>query len=228
MTSVPPPLSVSVRLRRNDFLLDAAFESGPGITALFGPSGSGKTTILNLIAGMVRPDRGSIVVAGRVLTDTEARIFVPSHKRRVGFVFQDAQLFPHLSVEQNIKFGRWFVRTDAGSPPLDAVVRELGIEGLLRRRPSTLSGGERQRVALARALVSSPRLLLMDEPLAGVDDARRNEIMGLIERVRDEFRIPIVYVTHTRDEVRRLATRVIRLKAGRVEAVESAADLPDA
>jgi molybdate transport system ATP-binding protein len=108
------------------------------------------------------------------------------------------------------------------------VIRELGIGGLLKRRPATLSGGEKQRVALARALLSSPRILLMDEPLSGVDDTRRNEIMGLIERVRDEFRIPIVYVTHTRDEVRRLATRVIRLKGGRVEAVGSAADLPDA
>ena len=227
MTDIFPPLSVRVRLQRNDFLLDVAFEGGSGITALFGPSGSGKTTILNIIAGTLRPDAGYVAVSSHVLTDTQADIFVPCHRRRVGFVFQDAQLFPHLTVEQNIKFGRWFVSMHGDGPPLDVVTRELGIGGLLKRRPATLSGGEKQRVALARALLSSPRILLMDEPLSGVDDARRNEIMGLIERVRDEFRIPIVYVTHTRDEVRRLATRVVRLKAGRVEAVGSAAELPD-
>lgn len=227
MTDMPLPLSVKVRQQRNDFLLDVAFEGGSGITALFGPSGSGKTTILNIIAGTLRPDAGYVAVSSHVLTDTQADIFVPCHRRRVGFVFQDAQLFPHLTVEQNIKFGRWFVSMHGDGPPLDVVTRELGIGGLLKRRPATLSGGEKQRVALARALLSSPRILLMDEPLSGVDDARRNEIMGLIERVRDEFRIPIVYVTHTRDEVRRLATRVVRLKAGRVEAVGSAAELPD-
>ena len=227
MTDMPLPLSVKVRQQRNDFLLDVAFDGGSGITALFGPSGSGKTTILNIIAGTLRPDAGYVAVSSHVLTDTQADIFVPCHRRRVGFVFQDAQLFPHLTVEQNIKFGRWFVSMHGDGPPLDVVTRELGIGGLLKRRPATLSGGEKQRVALARALLSSPRILLMDEPLSGVDDARRNEIMGLIERVRDEFRIPIVYVTHTRDEVRRLATRVVRLKAGRVEAVGSAAELPD-
>jgi len=227
MTETPPPVSVRVRQQRNDFLLDVAFEGSPGVTALFGPSGSGKTTILNIIAGMLRPDAGCVEVSGHVLTDVEKNIFVPCHRRRVGFVFQDAQLFPHLTVEQNIKFGRWFTSTDNGGPPLDVVVRDLGIGGLLKRRPATLSGGEKQRVALARALLSSPRILLMDEPLSGVDDARRNEIMGLIEGVRDEFRIPIVYVTHARNEVRRLATRVIRLEAGRVIAVGNAAELPD-
>jgi molybdate transport system ATP-binding protein len=216
MMDVLPVLSVAVRLQRKDFLLDVAFEGGSGITALVGPSGSGKTTILNIIA-----------VSGGVLTDVEKRIFVPCHRRRVGFVFQDAQLFPHLTVERNIKFGRWFTSADNGGPPLDVVTRELGIAGLLKRRPATLSGGEKQRVALARALLSSPRILLMDEPLSGVDDARRNEIMGLIERVRDEFGIPIVYVTHSRNEVQRLATRVVRLEAGRVVSVGNAADLPE-
>jgi molybdate transport system ATP-binding protein len=228
MTDAPPPFSVRIRQQRKDFLLDVAFDGGPGITALFGPSGSGKTTILNVIAGTLRPDAGFVSVAGRSLTDTETGVFVPCHKRRVGFVFQDAQLFPHMTVEQNIKFGRWFVAQDSGSPPLDVVTREIGIADLLKRRPATLSGGEKQRVALARAILSSPRILLMDEPLSGVDDARRNEIMGLIERVRDDFKIPIVYVTHTRDEVRRLATKVIRLKAGGVESIGNAAELADA
>jgi molybdate transport system ATP-binding protein len=225
MTTMPPPLSVRAYQKRDDFTLDVEFEGDAGITALFGPSGAGKSTILNMIAGVQKPDRGFIAVAGQTLTDMGAGIFVSPHKRRVGFVFQDAQLFPHFTVEQNIRFGRWFTPTADAAPPLDVVTGVLGIAGLLKRRPATLSGGEKQRVALARALLSAPRILLMDEPLSGLDDARRDEIMVLIERVRDEFKIPIVYVTHTRDEVRRLATRVVQLKAGRVEAIGTAADL---
>lgn len=228
MTSMLPSINFRARQRRDDFVLDVAFESGPGLTALFGPSGAGKTAILNIIAGTQRPDSGHVVVCGRTLTDTDSGIYLPPHKRRVGFVFQDAQLFPHLTVVQNIKFGRWFTRADDTAPPLDLVTSVLGIGHLLKRRPTTLSGGEKQRVALARALLSAPRILLMDEPLSGLDDARRIEIMGLIERVRDEFKIPIIYVTHTRDEVRRLATRVVRLNAGRVEAIGNASDLLEA
>lgn len=227
MTSMLPSITFRARQRRGDFVLDVAFEGGPGLTALFGPSGAGKTAILNIIAGTQRPDAGLVVVCGRILTDTDAGTYLPPHKRRVGLVFQDAQLFPHLTVEQNIKFGRWFTRADNTAPPLDLVTSVLGIGHLLKRRPATLSGGEKQRVALARALLSAPRILLMDEPLSGLDDARRIEIMGLIERVRDEFKIPIIYVTHTRDEVRRLATRVVRLNAGRVEAIGKAGDLLD-
>jgi molybdate transport system ATP-binding protein len=225
MTSVPPSITFRACQRRDDFVLDVAFESGPGLTALFGPSGAGKTTVLNIIAGTLRPDSGRVVVCGTVLTDTDSGIYLPPHKRRVGFVFQDAQLFPHLTVEQNIKFGRWFTRADATAPPLDLVTRVLAIGHLLKRRPATLSGGEKQRVALARALLSAPCILLMDEPLSGLDDARRTEIMGLIERVRDEFKIPIIYVTHRRDEVRRLAARVVCLKGGRVEAMGTPTDL---
>lgn len=228
MRNMPPPFSVRARLKRSDFCIDVNFDGYPGLTALFGPSGSGKTTILQMIAGTQRPDRGLITVGGRTLTDTDAGIFVPSHKRRVGFVFQDAQLFPHLTVGQNIGFGRWFTPAEGSTPQQDLVTGVLGIDGLLKRRPATLSGGEKQRVALARALLASPRILLMDEPLSGLDDARRNEIMTLIERVRDEFSIPIVYVTHTRDEVRRLATHVVQLKDGRIEATMDAPDLPDA
>jgi len=227
MTNMPPPFSVRARLKRSHFSIDVTFDGSPGLTALFGHSGSGKTTILNMIAGTQRPDSGLITVDGRTLTDTEAGIFVPPHRRRVGFVFQDAQLFPHLTVGQNIRFGRWFTPAEDTAPREDLVTGVLGIDGLLRRRPATLSGGEKQRVALARALLSSPRILLMDEPLSGLDDARRNEIMTLIERVRDDFAIPIVYVTHTRDEVRRLANRIVRLKDGHVEATTSAYDLPD-
>lgn len=215
------PLSVSVYRKRSDFTLDVAFESDCRLTALFGPSGSGKTSVLNLIAGVLRPDKGRIVVAGQVLTDTAAHIFVPPHKRRVGFVFQDAQLFPHLTVVQNIKFGQWFRRGERNALPLDVIAGVLGIDHLLKRRPATLSGGEKHRVAIARALLSSPRILLMDEPLAGLDDARRLEIMTLIERVRDEFSVPIVYVTHNRAEVKRLASRVIRFADGHIVAAGS-------
>jgi len=225
MKGLKPLLSVRTLQKRPDFTLDVAFESDSALTALFGPSGSGKSTILNMIAGILRPDSGRIVVAGNVLTDTDARIFVPPHKRRVGFVFQDAQLFPHLTVQQNIKFGQWFNRDEKHALPLDAIVDVLGIGALLKRRPATLSGGERHRVALARALLSSPHILLMDEPLAALDDARRSEIMGLIERVRDEFAVPIVYVTHRVDEVRRLASRVVRINAGHVVAVGDAAEV---
>ena len=220
-----PPLSVRAFLRHDKFTLDVAFECVRGLTALFGPSGAGKTMVLNLIAGVRRPERGRIVIAGRTVVDTEAGIYIPAHKRRIGMVFQDAQLFPHLTVEQNIKFGRWFTPSEEGALPIDLVVDVLGIANLLKRRPAMLSGGEKQRVALARALLSSPRILLMDEPLSGLDDARRLEIMSLIERVRDEFSVPIIYVTHTRDEVRRLASRVVQMEAGRVVAIGTTAEL---
>ena len=225
MKQVKPLLSVQALQKRPDFTLDVAFESDSAITALFGPSGSGKSTILNLVAGVKRPDSGRIVVAGNVLNDTNARIFVPPHKRRIGFVFQDAQLFPHFTVQQNIRFGQWFNRAEKQGLPLEAIVETLGIGALLKRRPATLSGGERHRVALARALLSSPHILLMDEPLSALDDARRSEIMGLIERIRDEFAVPIVYVTHRVDEVRRLASRVIRLNAGHVVDAGTAAEV---
>lgn len=218
MTTVEPALSVWAFHKRNGFTLDVRFESDSPLTALFGPSGSGKTSVLNIIAGVHRPDKGGIVVGGDILTDTEKHVFVPPHLRRVGFVFQDAQLFPHLTVEQNIKFGQWFRRGEKNALPQDLIVDVLGIGHFLKRRPATLSGGEKHRVALARALLSSPRILLMDEPLSGLDDARRLEIMSLIERVRDEFTIPIVFVTHNVEEVRRLASRVIRITAGRVTA----------
>lgn len=225
MRNPKQPLTVRAIQRRGDFTLDIAFEGDGGLTALFGQSGAGKTTVLNMIAGVQRPDSGRIVVAGRTLTDTDANIFVPTYLRRVGFVFQDAQLFPHLSVEQNIKFGRWFTRPRAGALSLDTVVDVLGIRAMLKRRPTTLSGGEKQRVALARALLSSPSILLMDEPLASLDEARKLEIMALIERVRDDFAMPIVYVTHTIEEVRRLASRVVRVVAGRVVDIGTAAEV---
>jgi molybdate transport system ATP-binding protein len=212
-------------MTKGAFTLAGQFEAGGGITALFGPSGAGKTTVLNLIAGLAKPDRGRISVAGQVLVDTEIGIFVPPHKRRVGFVFQDAQLFPHLTVGQNLQFGRWFAPKGEQVLASKTVIAALGIGHLMARRPVRLSGGEKQRVALARALLSSPRLLLMDEPLAGLDEARKDDILPLIETVRDEFRIPMLYVTHAAEEVRRLASHVILLRDGRVQASGAPADV---
>lgn len=215
--------SASVRL--GSFSLDVDFENDAGITALFGRSGSGKSTVINLVSGLTRPDRGRIVLDGRVLTDTEERVFVPPHRRRIGLVFQDAQLFPHLTVRQNILFGRWFSPRQQRLIPFDAVVETLGIGAIMGRRPPLLSGGEKQRVAFARALLANPRLLLMDEPLAALDMQRKQEILPLIERIRDEVRIPIVYVSHAVEEVGRLATRVVLLDRGRVAAVGLPADV---
>jgi molybdate transport system ATP-binding protein len=215
----PLMISVDVALSLGAFDLAVAFENEAGITALFGRSGSGKTTTINLIAGLARPDRGKIVLDGHVLVDTGAGVFVPPHQRQIGLVFQDARLFPHLSVKQNLVFGRWFVPPSGRRIAFDPVIEVLGIGHLLDRKPALLSGGEKQRVAIGRALLSSPRLLLMDEPLASLDTERKLEILPLIESLRDEFAIPIVYVSHGVEEVARLAARVVVLDNGRVAAI---------
>lgn len=209
---------VDVRSRRGDFDLSAAFRSRARILALHGPSGSGKTTLAHLVAGLIAPTSGRIEVRGKTLVDVEQGVFVPPEKRRIGLVFQDALLFPHLDVKRNILFGRFFTPKAERRVPLDAVVETLGIGHLLKRAPGTLSGGERQRVGLARALLSSPRLLAMDEPMASLDFDRRQEIMALIERLRDEFAIPILLVSHAADEILRLADEVVALERGRVVA----------
>ena len=218
-------ISVAVKLTRRDFALDVAFEGGKGVTALFGPSGCGKTTAIRLIAGLERPDEGRIVLGERVLTDTGAGVGVAPHRRRIGLVFQDAQLFPHLEVATNLAYGRFFTPKRARRIETAAVVEVLGIGHLMNRRPATLSGGERQRVAIGRALLTSPDLLLMDEPLAALDDDRKLEILPFIERLRDEFAIPIVYVSHSVEEVARLAATVVRLEGGRVVQVGRPAEV---
>jgi len=216
-------LEVAVRHRAGAFRLDAAFASGGGITALFGRSGAGKSTLLAAVAGLIRPDHAHIVLGGRVLADTDRGIALPRHRRRIGTVFQDGRLFPHLSVRQNLRFGRWF------TPPAERYVAEadivdlLGLAPLLHRAPSGLSGGEKQRVAIGRALLASPRALLMDEPLAALDAARKAEILPFIEALRDAYRIPILYVSHAPAEVARLADTVVVLEAGRVVASGPAA-----
>lgn len=212
-----PSGGVAFALRRalSDFELDVTVEIAPrGVTALFGSSGSGKTTFLRLLAGLDR-GRGTLDALGERWQDDARRIFVPPHERALGYVFQEASLFPHLDVRENLAYGQ--KRRPAHAPiGFDAVVAMLGIEPLLARTPERLSGGERQRVAIARALLAGPRLLLMDEPLASLDDARKSEVFPYLERLRTELSIPIVYVSHALDEVARLADDLVLLQRGRM------------
>jgi molybdate transport system ATP-binding protein len=218
-------LSVAIRHRLGAFQLNAAFESSGRLTALFGPSGSGKTSLVNIIGGLFRPDHGRIVADGRVLIDTAARLVLPKYKRRIGYVFQDARLFPHMTVSQNLRYGRFFTPAAQRYGDMDGVVDLLGIGHLLDRKPGALSGGEKQRVAIGRALLASPKLILMDEPLASLDDGRKAEIMPYIERLRDETKIPIIYVSHSIAEVARLATDMVVLDHGGVAASGPASDI---
>ena len=218
-------ISVAVKLARRDFALDVAFEGGAGVTALFGPSGCGKTTVIRLVAGLECPDEGRIVSGERVLVDTGAGVRLKPHRRRIGLVFQDAQLFPHLDVATNLAYGRYFTPAAMRRIEMAAVIEVLGIGHLMKRRPATLSGGEKQRVAIGRALLTSPELLVMDEPLAALDDQRKLEILPFIERLRDEFGIPILYVSHSVEEVARLAATVVKLDHGRVARIGSPAEV---
>jgi molybdate transport system ATP-binding protein len=201
--------------RRGEFALEIDVTASRGVVALFGRSGCGKSTVVNLIAGLLAADRGRIEIAGETLFDSDRRIDVPAEQRRIGYVFQDARLFPHYTVQGNLEYG---ARRARGEPfiELDRIVELLGIGGLLMRRPAQLSGGERQRVAIGRALLSQPRLLLLDEPLASLDRARRDEVLPYLERLRDSLVVPMVYVSHQFDEVLRLATHVVVMELGRV------------
>ncbi|MCU0946117.1 MAG: molybdenum ABC transporter ATP-binding protein [Rubritepida sp.] len=212
-------LSVSLSHRLGDFSLDLAFAApGPGVVALFGPSGAGKSTVVRAVAGLLRPARGRVAVGDAVLLDTAARINIPPERRRVGLVFQDARLFPHMSVEANLRYGLTRAPADERRIGFAPVVEMLGIGALLARRPHTLSGGERQRVAVGRALLAQPRLLLMDEPLASLDAARKAEVLPFLERLRDEIRLPILYVSHDWAEVARLADTLVLVEQGRARA----------
>jgi molybdate transport system ATP-binding protein len=213
-------LEVDIQHRLGAFRLDAHFRSGRGLTALFGRSGAGKTSIISAIAGLIRPQQGRIVIDDAVALDTERGICIPPHRRRIGYVFQEGRLFPHLTVKHNLMFGHWFAPgRERRNARLEHVVELLGIAPLLDRRPARLSGGEKQRVAIGRALLSSPRLLLMDEPLASLDARRKDEILPYLERLRDEAQVPIVYVSHSVAEVTRLATTIALISDGEVRAV---------
>lgn len=209
-------LEVSLRHAFPDFSLEATFSAPAGLTVLFGGSGSGKTTIVNAIAGLLMPDEGYIASGGTILLDTKKGIRLPPDRRRLGYVFQEGRLFPHLNVRQNLKYGAWFAGQGKAGQEFDRVVELLGIGHLLDRRPGALSGGEKQRVAIGRALLASPAIILADEPLAALDEARKAEILPYFEQLRDEIAVPIVYVTHSATEVARLATTVVALEGGRV------------
>ena len=221
-------LAVDVVKQLGALKLRVKFEAANGATALFGPSGAGKTSIVNMIAGLVTPDRGAIALDKTVLFDSGAGINVPPHRRRIGSVFQEGRLFPHLSVRQNLDYGRRMSGVPRDGGEFERIAKLLDIGHLLERRPGRLSGGERQRVAVGRALLLRPRLLLLDEPLASLDAAHKREILPYLVRLRDDAGIPIVYVSHAQAEVRRIATTVVRLDAGRVLATGGVDLLKDA
>lgn len=212
------------RARRGDFLLDADLKvPAQGVTALFGASGCGKTTLLRAIAGLDRHAGGHVTVAGECWQD--ANRFVAPHRRALGYVFQEASLFPHLSVRGNLEYGWRRVPVAERRVSFDRVVELTGLDCLLQRRPDSLSGGERQRVAVARALLASPRLLLMDEPLAALDRGSRNDILKFLRRLDQELGVPVLYVSHSQDEVSRVADRIALMASGRIEAIGPIADM---
>ncbi|SPJ24961.1 molybdenum ABC transporter ATP-binding protein [Palleronia abyssalis] len=215
-------LSVHIRRDRPGFTLDIGFDAPGGLTVLFGRSGSGKTSVIDAVAGLARPDAGRIVLQGRVLFDSAAREDLPPERRGLGYIFQEGRLFPHMTVRQNLGYGRRFA---ARRMDLSPVVEMLGIGHLLDRRPGALSGGEKQRVAIGRALLSDPRMLLADEPMAALDAARKAEILPYFERLRDETDVPILYVSHDAAEVARLATTVVAVEDGRVARIGPAAEV---
>jgi molybdate transport system ATP-binding protein len=219
-------LRVDVTKRFERLSIEASFDSAGGVTALFGRSGAGKTSIISMIAGLLRPDRGRIALDGETLDDTTTGIHLPAYRRRIGYVFQDARLFPHLSVAENLDYGRRMNGHAHDSAQAERVTSLLDLDDLLNRRPGKLSGGEKQRVALGRALLARPRLLLLDEPLGSLDEERKAEILPYLVRLRDQSAIPMIYVSHSADEVRMLATQVIQLQQGQIVARGSADILP--
>jgi molybdate transport system ATP-binding protein len=218
-------ISVRVSHSFSGFSLNLSFEAPSGVTVLFGRSGSGKTSVVRAVAGLMRPEHCHVSLAGRVLSDSDRGLWTPPHERRIGYIFQEHRLFPHLTVKKNLNYGRSFAPPGARADSLDRVVDMLGIEPLLDRRPSRLSGGEKQRVAIGRALLAGPKAILADEPLAALDEARKAEILPYFERLRDELAIPILYVTHSMAEVARLATTIVALENGTVSAFGPAAEV---
>jgi len=209
-------LAVQAEKQLGEFLVNVSFTSDTAAMALFGPSGAGKTSVINIIAGLSKPERGRIVLGDDVLFDSAAGINVPTWRRRIGYVFQEGRLFPHFSVKRNLDYGRWVSGHASDPRQLSHVIDLLNIGHLLDRRPGKLSGGERQRVAVGRALLMQPRLLLLDEPLASLDAARKHDILPYLERLRDEARVPLIYVSHNAAEIKRIASRVVRLDSGKV------------
>lgn len=221
---MPAPLHIDIAGQVGTFALETAFAAGAGTTAVFGPSGAGKTTLLRMIAGLETPRRGTISAGGTAFYDSARGIDLPAHRRRIGYVFQESRLFPHMTVRANLTYAPAAKGGDAASR-LDAIVDLMGIAHLLERRPARLSGGEKQRVAIGRALLSEPALLLLDEPLASLDRARRREIIPYLERVRAQADIPVIFVSHDLDDVARLADTLVVMREGRVAAHGPARDV---
>ena len=219
-------LDIRVARRHGSFQVDADFRAeNTGITALFGPSGAGKTSVINMVAGLIRPDRGRIVIQDRVLFDSDRGIDLPPEKRTIGYIFQDGRLFPHLTVRGNLTYGMKLTPPNQRYIAFDQVVDLLGIKHLLDRRPAKLSGGEKQRVAIGRALLTSPRLLLMDEPLSSIDDGRKEDLMPFIAKLPQAFCIPILYVTHSIDEIERLSDNLVLMADGKSIATGDASEM---
>jgi len=219
-------LDVSVTKLQGNLTIDAAFVTkGTGITALFGRSGAGKTSVVNMVAGLVRPDRGRVIVNGQTYFDSQSRIDIQPEKRRFGYIFQDGRLFPHLSVKSNLTYGLRLTSHSERYVKFDQVVELLGIEHLLNRRPARLSGGEKQRVAIGRALLTSPHLMLMDEPLASLDEERKAEVLPFIAKLPRAFSVPILYVSHSMDEILNLADNLVIMDSGRAVATGDSREL---
>jgi molybdate transport system ATP-binding protein len=212
-------LRVDITKQLGEFTLEASFCGEGRVTGLFGASGAGKTSLVNIIAGLLRPDRGLIALDDDILDDTAQGLHVPPHRRRIGYVFQDARLFPHMNVAENLDYGRRMNRLPEDPAQKSRILDMLDIGHLHDRRPGKLSGGERQRVALGRALLSKPRLLLLDEPLGSLDEGRKIEILPYLVRLRDEANVPMVYVSHDAAEMRQLATQIVMLRGGKVTAL---------
>lgn len=212
-------LLAQMRKKLGSLVIDVAFQSEKArVIALYGPSGAGKTSLISMIAGLIRPDFGSIRLNGAIFYDSDKKINMAPEKRRIGYVFQDGKLFPHLTVKSNLEYGMKLISRTDRKVRFDEVVNLLGIEQLLGRRPGKLSGGEKQRVAIGRALLTSPRLLLMDEPLASLDSSRKDEVLPFIRTLKESYNIPIIYVSHIREEIATIADKVLVMKAGRLEA----------
>ncbi|MDQ0455039.1 molybdenum ABC transporter ATP-binding protein [Rhizobium paknamense] len=219
-------LTIDIRHRQGNFTLEATLALDAGLTVIFGPSGSGKTSLINAVAGLIRPQEGTIRFNGVLWSDAAGGHFLPPHRRRIGYVFQEARLFPHMSVAGNLTYGQRFAPRTEKKESLERIAALLRLDHLLSRMPGQLSGGERQRVALGRALMAAPQLLLMDEPLSALDQGLKAQILPDIERIRDHAGIPILYVTHALAEVTRLADRVVAVEEGRPRLIDSRHDLP--
>ncbi len=212
-------LFAQLRKTLGDLKIDLTFQSDQArVIALFGPSGAGKTSVISMIAGLIRPDSGKIKLNGSTFFDSQVGTNMPPEQRRIGYVFQDGKLFPHLTVKSNLEYGMKLVPKIHRQVNFDEVVDLLGIRSLLFRRPARLSGGEKQRVAIGRALLTSPKLLLMDEPLASLDADRKQEVLPFVRSLKEVYNIPIIYVSHLPEEVASIADRVLVLRAGRLEA----------